>query len=377
MKKVLSCLLCACLFLNLVPRAAASETVPGLTGYIQNHASRYYVEAMLGYHLRENAAVRETLEQGFSAVFLFEGCSDNMDDPELSDLSYYRVSAVCIALRLDEAGEPYIVYFNENCSTLPDRPLEYGKWYINGIGDVGPATVCDGTYELYSVYHMGAYEALHIRTDYWDETLEAVYMTPEGYVTSRADEVNIHTRTGNHTIQGAMWSAGCMLVGDGEFSDFTELLQSTYYAMHDNFYVDLKVGTLTIDRLCLEEELLELYESTEAVQTLLAGSQAGCPETYLAQCSETAALEEPKLLQAARGTTLRTLPCSNSTDVRSVRVMDLQEGDKVEAVGTIVNSVGNTWYQIELLDGTCYLYAGDAQEVEKTLWERILEFFRL
>jgi hypothetical protein len=119
---------------------------------------------MLSYHLRENDTVRETLKDGYSAVFFFEGCSDNMDDPELSDLSYYRVSAVCIALKLDDSVKTVITYFNDDCSTLPDRPLEYGAWELEETGEVGPATVCDGTYEIYSVYHGGAYEALHLRT---------------------------------------------------------------------------------------------------------------------------------------------------------------------------------------------------------------------
>lgn len=374
MKKVLSCLLCLCLVLSLCPRASANEAAPDLSGYISNRASRRYVEAMLSYHLWENKSVQKALKQGFSAVFLFEGCSDNMDDPELSDLSYYRVSAVCIVLRLDETGEPVIAYFNDNCSTLPDRPLEYGKWYIEGVGDVGPATICDGTYELYSVYHMGAYEALHIRTSMMDETLEAVYMTPEGYVTSRANEVNIHTRTGNHTIEKAMWSAGCMLVGDGDFSDFTELLESTYYTVHENFFTGLKVGTLTIDRQCLQEELLELYGDQEAVETLLTVSRCAHPDTYLKRCTEAASME-PKIFRAARETTLMTLPCSHADDARAIPVLTLQEGERVEVSGTIVNTGGDLWYRVELLDGTCYVRAEDMEEVPKTWWERILEFF--
>lgn len=374
MRRFLSCLLNVCLFFSLIPCAAAYEAATDLSGYISNRASRHYVEAMLGYHLRENGAVRETLDQGFSAVFFFEGCSDNMDDSELTDLTYYRVSAVCIVIRLDENGEPVIVYFNEDASTLPDRALEYGAWYLYGVGKVGPATVCDGTYELYSVYHVGAYEALHIRTAYSDETVPAVYMTPGGFVTGRADAINIHTRTGNHTIEKAMWSAGCMLVGDGDFDDFTELLMASYYSAYERFYPNLKVGTVTIDRQRLRKPLLGLYDNTEAVETLLTVSRCDLPETYLKRCTASA-LEEPRKVRVIRATRAMTLPCSNATDARSVATLSLSPGEKLEITGTVVNTRGNLWYQVDLIGETCYIYARDVEETSQSWLERMLKYF--
>ena len=182
------------LLFSMIPAAfAADGEVLTLSSYIRSSEKRHFVEAMLSYHLRENDTVRETLKDGYSAVFFFEGCSDNMDDPELSDLSYYRVSAVCIALKLDDSGKTVITYFNDDCSTLPDRPLEYGAWELEETGEVGPATVCDGTYEIYSVYHGGAYEALHLRTTQEDDTISAVYMTPEegSWITRRMPSTSI------------------------------------------------------------------------------------------------------------------------------------------------------------------------------------------
>ncbi len=368
MRKLVSLILCLCLLAGSAPPVSAEER-------LSNRQSRRYVEAMLGYHLQENQAVRQTLADGKAAVFFFEGCSDNMDDPQLCDLSYYRVSAVCIVLRLDEKGEPYVAYFNEDASTLPDRPLEYGKWHLDGVGDVGPATVCDGTYELYSVYHAGAYEALHLRTKQADGRIAAVYMTPEGPVSSRATEINIHTRTGNHTIEGAMWSAGCMLVGDGDFEDFAQLIEATYYPSYQVFYKGVKVGCVTIDRQNLRQEMLELYESSQAVDWLLAQTAGIQPETYFNVCGDSVSLEEELLLQAAEETELMTLPCSRETDPRSVSVLQLQPGDRVGAVASIVNSLGETWYQVELLDGPCWLYAGKAEEVPQNWWDWILDVF--
>ncbi len=368
MKKRIAVLLCLCLLTVAVPRADAS-------GDIQNRQNRRYVEAMLRYHLRDNQAVIQTLEAGKAAVFFFEGCSDNMDDPELKDLSYYRVSSLCIVLRLDETGEPCVAYFNEDASTLPDRPLEYGKWYIEGVGDVGPATVLDGTYQLYSVYHTGAYEALHLRTSRNDPKVAAVYMTPEGPVTSRATEINIHTRTGNHTIQGAMWSAGCMLVGDGAYADFAALVDAVYYGSYRVFYKGLSVGTVTIDRWNLRRSLLELYESEEAVSLLLAESQAALPQTYFDSCRDTIPFGEELPLKITAETTLMTLPCTNETDPRSVRVMQLHPGDRVGAMASVVNSRGETWYQINLLDGPGWLPAEAGEEAHSTWWEQLLSWF--
>ena len=73
--------------------AASAYTVgdpwrPDLKPFLQDPEYRDYVETMVDYHLRTNPDIRNALEGGFAAVFLFDGCSDNMNNPELSDLSY-------------------------------------------------------------------------------------------------------------------------------------------------------------------------------------------------------------------------------------------------------------------------------------------------
>lgn len=360
-RKLLSFLCALVLLLSITPQAAAYEI--DLSQLIENPDSRRFVQMMLDYHLRNDAAVRETLREGYSAVFFFEGCSDNMDDPALTDLTYYRVSAVCVALRLDESGEPYICYYNENCSTLPDRPLDYGSWYFEEVGSVGPATVSDGTYELYSVYHNGIYEAFQVRTTYEDGSVSAVYMTPEGYTNQNATEINIHTRTGNHTIPVGMWSAGCILVGGGNYAEFTELIESTYYADYEYFVIDQRVGTVTINRQCLKEELYDLYEDQDAVDMLLANSRQMLPEMYFRQCEDAVTYAEPIMLRASRDTNLMTLPSSNGTDPRSVFLATIPEGEKLEITGSIRNSMGNLWYELNFENDSGYVYSGDTEEL--------------
>lgn len=368
MKKKLISFLCALALFGLtVPGAYAYDVRQGysfdLSGMIENAKSRDFVEMMLDYYLRNDEAVRETLEAGHSAVFLFEGCSDNMDDEELSDLSYYRVSAVCVVVRLDDEGEPFIAYFNEHCSTLPDRPLEYGAWRLAEVGDVGPATVCDGTYELYSVRHNGIYEALHMRTSYESDKIDAVYMMSEGYVKSQADKINVHTRTGNHIIKVGMWSAGCMLVGGGEYAEFTELIECTYYKVYDKFELDRRVGTLTLNRQMLKEEMYALYEDNNAVDMILASSRQILPQMYLQECEEETTFSEPLKRKTSKATSLMTLPCSNGTDARSRVVETIPEGEKLTILGSVRNPMGNLWYQVEYEGKTGYLFSVHTMEL--------------
>lgn len=351
--------------LPTAPRAKAYQL--DLSALIANDQRRRFVEMSVAYYLEHNETVQDMLSQGYPAMFFFDGCSDNMDDEELSDLSYYRVSGICLVLKLDENGEPYLIYFNENSSTLPDWPLEYGAWEFAELGEVGPATVCDGTFQLFSVKHGGVYEALHIRDSYADAELEAVYMISEGYVVKDATQINIHTRTGNHVIQPGMWSAGCMLVGDGDWGQFEELMECTYYSVHDYFRRNMRVGSVTINRQYLRKELMELYESPAAIQTLLAKSDPVHPMRYLEKCKP-AEYEEGKVLRTVRPAKLMTLPCSNGTDCRSLQVDLLEKKEEVEVLGALRNSEGNVWYEILHKGERCYIFSEDLEQIPWRAW---------
>ncbi len=359
------------MMLGLMPQAEAYEAGQAykkdLSVWIQNPEKRQYVEMMLDHYVRTDVMVRQALEGGFAATFLFDGCSDNMDDPALQDFTYYRVTGICIVLRLDDSGNIRMVYFNDNCSTIPDKPLEYGAWALPEVGEVGPATICDGTYQLYSVYHKGKYEALHVRTEYWDALVDAVYMTPEGYVKSRASEINVHTRTSNH-ISGSnsMWSAGCPLVGDGDSWEFWKLVYATYDRTYgEAFEVDNFVGTLTVDRQGMKEELGKLYRTKDAVDMILTNSRNVQPEKYLQTCYDKDRYKRPVSKLVVKDTTLMTLPCSNATDARALEVKTVAEGEVLEVTGNLRNSVGNRWYEVKVDGEICYVYGG---HLEKDSW---------
>ncbi len=361
----IACLLLLGVLLCAAPQARAYEAGDGfdldLSAWIQDPQSRSYVEMMLDYHIRTNPMVRSALEGGFAAVFLFDGCSDNMNDPILADLTYYRVSAVCLVIRQNTDGELQLVYFNDNCSTLPDKPLAYGSWSLPEAGEVGPATVCDGTYQLYSVYHRGQYEALHVRTEYTDPKVDAVYMIPDGFVPSRATEINVHTRTSNHIAGRGVWSAGCLLVGGGAEWEYRRLIYTVYDAAFDIFEVENFVGSLTIDRQGLRQWMYTLYENPDAVDWIVKESRQIQPETYLRQCVQGEDFLWGKSMGVLRQTDWMSLPCSNATDARSRELAVLEPGRELTAAGTITNTLGNEWYQVELDGKTGYVYAGDLQ----------------
>ena len=370
--KYLPVILCILLILPIPARAYT----PGqayrrdLSTWIKNDQRRAYVEMMLDYHVRNNPQVRDALAGGFSAVFIFDGCSDNMDDPMLSDLSFYRVSGVCVVLRLDDAGEVKMVFCSDNASTIPDRPLEYGAWSLPDVGEVGPATILDGTYQLYSVYHRGKYEALHVRAEYDDATVPAIYMTPEGFTPWRANEINIHTRTSNHTSGRGMWSAGCPLIGGGGSWEFWKFMESTYHRSYDSFETDNFTGTLTIDRQALRTEMYTLYQNPAAVDAMIWESTRIQPRNYLEDCGHAERYEKEKTLRAVLDTQIMTLPCSNVSDARSLEMGALAVGETLTVAGSVFNASGNLWYTLP--EGG-YVYAGHVEELGffAGLWHRL------
>ena len=376
-RRILPLFLAVILVISAVPTAFAYEAgepcTIDLSSFIHDREKREYVEMMVDHHIRTDRDIQNALDGGFSAVFLFDGCSDHMNDPELSNLSYYRVSGICLVVNRNAAGELKLAYFNDDASTIPDQPLKYGAWTIPEVGEVGPATICDGTYQLYSILHRGEYEALHVRSDFRDGTLEAIYLTPDGGHTSyRASEINVHTRTSTHIANYGMWSAGCPLVGDGNALEYSSLIRSTYYTSYDSFDVMNFVGTLTIDRQMLRQELYTLYKNPDAVDAFLVNSREVQPDRYFADCSNETVFEEPEVRIASTGTSLMSLPCTQDEDARTIVLKEIPKGEKLTVTGSIRNADQQKWYRLSY-DGTeGYLFTGDTKP--ESLWSRFLEW---
>lgn len=376
LRRILLLLLAVVLTVSAIPAAGAYEMGDpcrlNLRAFISDQEKREYVEMMIDHHIRTDRDIQNALDGGFSAIFLFDGCSDNLKIPELSDLSYYRVSGICLAIRRGESGELKVVYFSEDASTIPDQPLKYGAWEIPKVGEVGPATVFDGTYQIYSVLHRGEYEALHVRSDFRDGTLEAVYLTPDGGFTEyRASEINVHTRTSNHIANYGMWSAGCPLIGDGNPRDYQRLIRNTYYASYDTFEAMNFMGTLTIDRMMLRQELYTLYKNPDAVDAFLTRSREAQPESYYQQCSESKTFEEPEVRIASEQTVLMSLPCSQEDDARTKVIKEIHKDEKLTITGSIRNADQQKWYKLYYDGEEGYLYSGDTKP--QSWWVRFRE----
>ena len=372
-ERMTALLLAVVLLCSVAPSASAYEAGDpwqvDLSNFLKNEQKREYVEMMLDHYLRTDKTVIQTLQDGYCAMFFFEGCSDNMDDPSLADLTFFRVTSLCVVLKLDDSGEPYIIYYNPNCSTIPDRPLEYGAWGFWDVGKVGPATIVDGTFELYSVKHMGDYEALHMRDNVDDGEISAVYMTPNGgYVNKDANSINIHTRTSNHTAGYGMWSAGCMLVGDGDYGQFLEMMSCTYYSVHDLFEAGKRVGSVTINRQHLKEGMYGLYKNTDAVDMILATSRRNLPESYLDQCTWVENYKEGRVMQCAQNIQLMTLPCENDRDARSRVVVTMEKGQRIALTGEVRNINGEFWYETRYMERQCFVDSNSLEAVEKDYW---------
>ena len=376
-RRILLLVLTMALMLSVIPAASAYEAGDpcriDLRAFIRDREKREYVEMMVDHHIRTDRDIQNALNGGFSAVFLFDGCSDNMNDPELSDLSYYRVSGICLVVNRNTAGELKLAYFNEDASTIPDQPLKYGAWSIPEVGEVGPATICDGTYQLYSVLHRGEYEALHVRSDFRDGTLDAVYLTPDGgYTHYRASEINVHTRTSNHIANYGMWSAGCPLVGAGNTLVYSSLIRCTYYTSYDSFEVMNFLGTLTIDRQMLRQELYTLYRNPDAVDAFLKNSREVQPDRYFADCSDEAVFEEPEVRISTAEAKLMSLPCTQEEDARTKVLKEIPKGEKLTVTGSIRNADQQKWYTLSYNGVEGYLFTGDTQP--ESWWVRFRDW---
>ena len=220
------------------------------------------------------------LRSGNPVVFFFEGASDLAH----KDYTKYRNAAVCIVLKWNTSKKaPYIAFYSESCSTLPDHPLSYGA-YIHGKGkSYGTATLVDGVYKIYTTNHNG-YAAFNVRTINGKSSVNAVYMKKNGYSTLKATGINIHTRTSSKVSSASNpWSAGCLLIGDtNNFKDFKDFISTTYPSsskLSNTTYKNQSIkrcssgtskeaGLLVVDRYLYRDEMATIYKNQSAVDTI-------------------------------------------------------------------------------------------------------------
>ena len=70
-----------------------------------------------------------------------------------------------------------------------------------------------------------------------------------------------------------------------------------------------------------------------------------------------------------------SLPCSNDVDARSIPVTTLQAEDKIDISGSLVNTEGELWYEVNFFDENCYIRAEAVEDLPKTWRERLADWF--
>ncbi len=365
---------------QLTVEAEAVSGVNSLTcaDFISNTTRRAYIDTMMRTYINNNSKLATALDSGKSVVFMFEGGSDNYDSYQYVDAcGSYRIQAVCIVVQKNASGNAEIVFYSENCSSIPDD----ANWTSGGAYD-NSTTVMDGIYTMYTCNHNGKYAAFTT-----DATVG--WYTPYSNSTgwqNYANGINIHTRAGN-TCGGAAYgwanSAGCQVIGYGyENNAFNEFMKvtcgitwnsygytnntfSSTYANKGYYVLDRQLGLVSPNGTEYGSgSLATLYTKgdLDAITAWSTSQRANANFGYLSQCDAYASHCQ---IQMTMNTEVNSLPCSIGTDDECQIVEYCAKGDTYETTGLYRNTYGNLWYEVISKSGeTGYVYAGECTFVK-------------
>ena len=402
-KRFLAMVLTLCLLLALIPVYQPVEVEAALdfssltcSSFISNSIAQKYIDTMMKYYINNNSSLQSTLTSGKSVVFMFEGGSDNYwNGSAYQDVLYStRNQAVVIVVQLDSSGVPYIAFYCENCSSIPDDP----DWCTYNVGNYQSTTLMDGIYSFYTWNHTGPYAAFQI-------SASTGYYTPTSYPNGQvlgASGINIHTRNLNNCggkSVGWCRSAGCQLIGSGydtsnEFNQFMKVVggitwnswisysSGTYNTWATTgttkgYYVlDRQLGMMGTDGTQYGDgSLIELYNSTAltniTAKSTTARDASGFSMDYVDQCERFASncTLEVTLDQCQ----LRGAPCSEGTDESSTLIENLSVGDELKAIGIYKNHYGNYWYEVIAPSGNQgFIYGENAKYIEDDISDIVL-----
>ena len=267
MKRLLSLLLClalgVCGMAAMTPgRAVSAETSKWEIGemdlsFIHDSTSRKYVGGMIRFHLagEKDGRVRSALARGKSAVFFFEGASNNLREGSYTDYHKYHFTAVCVVVKMVD-GKLQIVFTDDCSSTYPDNPR---KPELNEGTDM--PTVTDGIYPLVTCNH-GDYAALHLKC--YDHG-GAIRCTRTSSYMDCSYGINVHARYQDVVTPDSASSAGCFLVGrtpaaSGQYNAFMKAVTGIENAHSNRFStVAEDAGVAVVDRTLFTEQIKDLY----------------------------------------------------------------------------------------------------------------------
>ena len=230
--------------------------------FISNTSHATYIDGRIRKYLSDSR-VKASLNEGLSIILMFEGGSDNYNESKPSYSLGKRTprnQAVVIVIQ-KISGQGKIVYWDENCSSLPDDPQNIS------IRDCsGNTTIYDGIYSVYRTIHSN-YNALNVRDMNGNGAFDGFYIStdaPEGK-TAACSGINIHTRTSYNTSgSNNAWSEGCQLVGNvASFKKFMSIFSTS----------GNKVGIYIVDRQLAKTGMKALYGNETAIEKLTSWSK--------------------------------------------------------------------------------------------------------
>ena len=395
-----------CLILGMIPTFVAQVeveanalSVSSLTcaDYISNAIARSYIDTMMKYYINNYSNVKNTLTNGLSAIFMFEGGSDNYWDGEHYEYSIYdnRIQAVVFVVKLDSSGNAYIDYCSETCTSIASNVADCTA----GVGYSGSTTILDGIYRVYRWDHTGPYAAFQLDVNNSTAGGYGLYVptsVPNGQLLG-CSGINIHTRS---TTSGSNWSAGCQLIGTGaytsnEFNQFfrsvsgcgfdpwTSYYSGGLYSYGDYGYgygssynvgyyiVDRQLAMIGTDGQQYGTGSLNNVFNTTALGKLTSFSTSAAEaagaldfEYATSQCTYYPAYCQIKC--TLEGAPLNSQPCSVSTTYGSETLEEATLGTTYTATGLFKNHYGNYWYRVTTSSGeTAYIYGGEAEYVKQ------------
>lgn len=247
---------------GIIMAKAASYGTDDLQGIdvsiIQNKEHRAYVNAMLKLYLSDmsDGRVRSALERGKSAIFFFDGASDNTVGGQYANYVVYHLTAVCVVVKLVN-GVPTVVFMDDCSSTIPDNPR---KPELNEGTPV--PTVTDGIYPVVSCNHHDSFAALHVKCY---EHGGALRCTQNGSYIDCSYGINIHARGANSVYATSQSSTGCLLVGktpatSSKYNEFMKVVTGIDNAMNNKFStVAEDMGVVVVDHQLFKEQIMSIY----------------------------------------------------------------------------------------------------------------------
>lgn len=369
-------LILATVFSLYIPEASAADNNVSLTFIKKDSERREYMETMIDHYLDNYPELTTTLKNGNPVILMFEGGSDNVDDSTYkNNVNSRHASAVCIVLRYDENNAPYVAFYNEYCSTLPDSPLAYGAFDHGRGSEYGTATIKDGIYSFYTTNHKGDYAGFNVRDSKSDSSIYSIYMKSGGYKGMNASGINIHTRTSSYTSKTNPWSAGCLLIGaNKDFKSYNKFIKAAKPSSSSVSYVKSKynsndiykfsktgayAGKLIVDRYLYRDVMInKIYKSKSAVNSITKFSVDAfsnverCDHTaysstgYCKSCGKEFPITlknlSGKYLTVKSNVLLKKRPYSASETVKTLKT----KNTAVSLAGSAKNAFGNLWYQL-------------------------------